>query len=316
MYGVGRVLKRKTSWAGCLTFCLVISVAAKAAPPVVIEPAGGDDRVAAGYDFATQELGDPWDMDRMEDMFTPNALEVVNETITAGVYNFDTIETDLPGITRAQFWMMHPGVLNTQRLVNQDRNPVSGLSLYTREIFPIDPTVYRYFTARVRMTSATASPLVASQPFIVYFFEDHESIGSAEFGNSTAFYVPANEWTIVRLDLATDVDINAPQSWSAQPQWTGLRIDPTVNPDVHVEVDWVRLTASPVLDEFFNVSWSGNGAGDYSIFARSDTTPDAVAFELASGVAATSMDVNLSELPPGDYRIEVEGAGETGVSPV
>jgi hypothetical protein len=40
-----------------------------------------------------------------------------------------------------------------------------------------------------------------------------------------------------------------------------------------------------------------------------------VAFELANDVTGTSVGANLDKLPPGEYRIEVSGGGETGLSP-
>jgi len=286
-----------------------------AAPPVVLEPSGPVDRVPAGLDFATQELGDPWDMDRMEDIFTPNSLELVNETIADGVYSFDTIETDLAGVSRAQFWLVHPGVLNSQLLVSEDRNPETGRRLFTRERFPIETGKYRYLTARVRMSSATAEPLVRNQHFVAYYFEDSTSIGNALYGNSTAFRVPPNEWTIVRIDLATEVDPGAPESWSLLPQVEGLRIDPTSNPGVHVEIDWIRLTSEPLPAEFIAVAWDANDSPEYTVFARPAGTVGGTPHELASGVVGTRVEVALSELPPGDYHIEVAGNGESGSAP-
>lgn|GEM_PF-2582573 len=300
---------------GVFFLSLLVSGSVMAAAPVVLEPFGNNNRVPAGHDFATQELGDPWDMDRLEDIFTPKSIQLANETVSNGIYNFDTIEEDLVGITRGQFWLIYQGIENTQRLVSEDRNPVTGRRLFTREKFPIDPNIYRYFTARVRMTSATAQPLEGTQPLVVYYFEDSTSIGKGLYGNSTAFRVPPNEWTIVNIDLAAEVDPNGPENWSLLPQVEGLRVDPTTNPGVHVEVDWVRLTTEPAPEEFFTVTWNGNGASDYAVSARSEVAVDAVAFELASGVSGTSADVRLGKLPPGEYRIEVSGAGETGLSP-
>jgi hypothetical protein len=294
---------------------LLLPMLASASPPTVLEPAGNDDRVPTGYDFATQELGDPWDMDRLEDTFTPNADDIVNESIERGIYSFDSVEDGNTGVSDAKFWLIHPGLNNTQRLVSESRNPLTGRRLFTREKHPIDTAQYRYLTARVRMTSATAAPLTGNQRFIVYYFEDATSIGNALFGSSSAFLVPPNEWTIVHLDLATEFDPDAPEKWSQLPKVEGLRIDPTSKPDVHVEVDWIRLTAEPGPEEYFTVDWSGNGAPEYVISASAEGVADAVAYELATGVAGTAFDVSLSVLPPGNYRIEVSGAGETGASP-
>ncbi|NOZ37085.1 MAG: hypothetical protein GXP11_03260 [Gammaproteobacteria bacterium] len=306
------------NYAGLLFWCLLISLVltrqAFAAPPVVIEPAGNNDRIAAGVDFATYELGDPWDMDQIEDIFSPNSVELADETIINGIYTFRTVEQSLVGKTKAQFWLIFPGLENTQRLVNEERNPGTGQRLFTREKFPIDTSVYKYFTARVRMSSATSVPLTTDQPFVVYYFENATSIGNSTFGLSSSFKVPPNQWTIVNLNLETDVNVSSPESWSFIPFVEGLRIDPTNLPDVKVEIDWIRLTASPMPEQNFNVSWGDNGATSYSVSARREGIADAVAFELANGVTATSTNVSLSQLPSGSYKIEVTGNGETGVS--
>lgn len=293
----------------------LVSGSLLAAPPQVLEPAAPFLRVPAGYDFATQELGDPWDMDRIEDTFTPNSAGIVNQVVTGGIYSFDTVEDGDSGLSKAQVWLIHPGLKNAQRLVSEDRNPLTGRRLFTREKFPIDPAVYRYLTARVRMSSATAEPLQGNQRLIVFYFEDSTSIGDAAIGASSAFPVPPDEWVIVRLDLATEVDPNYPESWSLLPQVEGLRIDPTPLPGVHVEIDWIRLTAEPEPEEVFTVRWTGNGAKAYSVAARPASIEGVAGFELASGVKGSSVQVELSALPPGEYLIEVDGDGEIGVSP-
>ena len=86
---------RLPSW--CLLISMAFSGLSNAAAPIIIEPSGNDDRVAAGIDFATYELGDPWDMDRMEDIFTPNSVELADETIVNGIYTFRTLEQALVG---------------------------------------------------------------------------------------------------------------------------------------------------------------------------------------------------------------------------
>lgn len=303
---------RLPSW--CLLISLAFSGLSNAAAPIIIEPSGNDDRVAAGIDFATYELGDPWDMDRMEDIFTPNSVELADETIVNGIYTFRTLEQALVGKTKAQFWLIHPGLENTQRLVSENRNPDTGRKLFTREKFPIDTSIYKHFTARVRMSSATAAPLLKNQPFLVHYFEDATSIGTGVFGISSAFNVPPDEWTIVRLNLETDINAGSTESWSLIPFVEGLRIDPTNLPDVKVEIDWIRLTASPMPEQIFNVSWTNNGAPSYSVSASREGVTDAVAFELASNVTGTDTDISLSQLPSGSYTIAVTGNAGTGIS--
>jgi hypothetical protein len=305
---------RCTLWKAMFCYVLLPTLAV-AAPPSVLEPVGNVNRVPAGYDFATQELGDPWDMDRIEDTFTPDSRELANETVANGIYSFDTIEDALDGLSKAQFWLIYPGLNNSQRLVSEARDAATGRRIFTREKFPINTSVYRYLTARVRMTSATGQPLDRTQRFIVFYFEDATSIGNALYGGTNAVLVPPNEWTTVKIDLAANVDQSLPESWSLLPQVEGLRIDPTSQPGVHVEVDWIRLTSEPDPDEYFSVSWNGNGAAEYSVAARAQGVEDADSYELVSAVVGNSVDVALSDLPPGSYRIEVTADAQTGLSP-
>jgi len=312
MRDISKISYRKT-WLATLCYFLMPGTLL-AVPPVVLEPSGSNNRVPAGYDFATQELGNPWDMDQIEDIFSPNSVELANETIVNGIYTFRTVEQALIGKSKAQFWLIHPGLKNSQRLVSEDRNLDTGRKLFTREKFPIDTSIYKHFTARVRMSSATTEPLTTNQPFLVYYFEDETSIGDGTFGISRDFRVPPDEWTIVELNLETDINENSTGSWSLMPFVEGLRIDPTNLPDVNVEIDWIRLTASPMAEQYFNVSWDGNEATSYSVSARREGAADSVAFELVDGISDTDTDISLSQLPSGSYKIEVTGNGETGIS--
>lgn len=291
---------------------LIISEVCWSASPVVLQPSA-DLRVPAGDDFATQVLGDPWDFDSIHDTFSPNARDLANQQVTGGIYRFDTVDGDNTGSTKAQFWLIHPGLQNAQRLVSESRNPETGRRLFTREKFPIDPSRYRYLTTRVRYSSAGPSALTSRQSLVVYYFEDETSIGKAEYGGTMPLGIEPNEWITVSIDLATNVDPRWTESWSEMPQVEGLRIDPASQPGVHVEIDWIRLTAEPAPGERVSVTWQGNGAEDYAISARSLDIAGAEAVELLAGVAGTSADISLGKLPAGNYRLEITGQGETGL---
>lgn len=293
------VLKNRPSLirptAGALLLLVVNTVVA--APPVVLQPDGVNDRVATGVDYATSEIGDPWDMDGVGDMAINESVDLDGESFVSGIYSATTTPNPSnPSTSRAHFWPIFPGLQVAVRLENGHK-------------FPIDTSKYRYFSAKVRMTDLNGGP-PGNQPFLVYFFEDAFSVAGGTFGNTSAKLIPEEQWTIVEFDMYNDVPSSF--KWLDFPTVEGLRVDPTNNPDVLVEVDWIRLTAEPVTATNFEVQWTGNGAASYTITAH--PVDGSTSLELATGVTGTSASVGLAALPPGDYDIEVRGGGESGFS--
>lgn len=266
---------------------------AASATITVTQPPAGETRITQGQDYAIEQIGNLWDMDGSSDVVLSESRNLVNESFSNEIYSLETTSND------NLFWMVWPGLLNAFR------------GLETGERFPIDTVSYRYLTVKVRMSELDGSPLSANQPFIVRFFED------ANRSNPGALIPPPGNtyehWTVISWDLH-DPDSFFPDlpEWLDFPQVRGLRFNPTNNANVRVEIDWIRLTVAPVAGTSGTVAWDDNsGSGPYDVFL-SDGEFD---WQVVDSTSDTSVQVDLSQLPAGDYTVIVTDGNTVGTSP-
>lgn len=262
----------------------------------VVAPGAGTTRVAEGIDYATYELGDPWDMANIEDVVLRESQDIAGETISGGVYSGTAQTTD------PRFWLVYPGLQNAVRVLdNGDK-------------FPINTADYRYLTFKIRY-SGTANP----QTFDVRFYEDASSLSGGAVSRAAAPLIQPGDWRIVRIDLVTDT-VSGP-AWTDLSQVRGIRIDPVNGANavgVTFEIDWVRLTQESTTASEVTVSWNGGG-GPYDIDAI-DADGEVYTFTnprptISNPVAGTSFSAPFSLLPPGNYQVMVRSGGDSGLSP-
>ena len=216
-------------------------------------------------------------MNQPEDVVLVESLNVTGETVGGGIYSGQSINGD------ANVWMSFAGFVSAVNL------------LETGNRFPIDTSVYRNFSVKVRMSGP------GIQVFQVLYFEDETSIvkrGTLARACSSMFN--PNEWTILSFDLQTQSFAAGPSGssfvWQDRPLIQGLRVDPSAQTGVTYEIDWIRLTPAPTGgNTATTVSWSGN-VGSVDIFAVDAMGTDLL---LASGVGGSSISVDFTALPPG-----------------
>ena len=275
-----------------LLFCFQNAIAGSIS---VISPGGGSIRVAEGVDYATYEIGNPWDMSDQNDVVLPESLDISGEAIAGGIYSGTAQTTD------PRFWLVYPGLQNAVRVLDNG------------EKFPISTSDYRYLSAKIRYTGTT-NP----QTFDVRFYEDAGSLSGGAVGRAAAPLIQPGDWRIIRIDLVDDT-VSGP-SWNSLTEVRGIRIDPVNGANavgVTFEIDWIRLTQEPSAESEFTVSWSG-GSGPYDVEAI-DSEGDFYSFTnprptVSDPVAGTSFDAPFSLLPPGDYQVRVRSGGDSGLS--
>lgn len=262
----------------------------------VTEPNGVNDQVvAAGDDYATQILGDPWDFSVISDMEFHESGNVTSQSAAGGIFSAVTLNND-PAL-----YLVHQGIGGTVQLERSFRTPIST-------------SKYRFATVKLRLTSNGGPVLAGAQPVQMFWFRDGFSIPQGTFGYSEFVFVPPNAWQIATFDL-TDAEATSPHSWNEFAAVQGLRLDPTaMGSNVRVEIDWVRLTASPVrAEERFLVTWTDTVNGSYTVAALDS---GGARHQLTSAaVNGTQFQADLSRLPPGMYTIEVSRAGAVATSP-
>jgi len=240
--------------------------------------------VAAGDDYATQVLGNAWDMSDAIDVDTQESTQYFTGLIiSAGNLSGTT------SITGAGLFPLYMGLGST-------------INLSRGANFPIDTSHYRYLTIKLRDNSV-------SQNVNAYFYPTDIS----SYGVTHYFPVPQNQWAIVTIDFINDL-YSSPTSivqWTDQPFVTGLRVDPANGSGVGFSIDWIRLTAPATAAQKTSVQWTDSGsATTYSIIAV-DGAGAGTAYTLATGVSGTSYLADTSFLAPGQYQIQVKRADNT-----
>ncbi len=256
----------------------------------VTAPPGGSTSIQSGADFATQVVGDAWDMSNAQDIDTDESANLTTQAFSNGLFSATA------GTCPASIWPQFTGY--GSQIVAVKRGPR----------YPIDTSVYRYFTIKFK-TSTT-------QPDRVLFFKNGDTSVTGNYGSGVFQSSPANQWTIQTWDLYNDVYTTNPYfPWTGFTQVQGIRFDPCNSGSPTIQVDWIRLTAPPTASQRYTVTWSDTVNSTYTITAIDNV--DSTRFQLAAGVSGTSDSVDMSRLAPGDYRIEVARASPatTATSP-
>lgn len=290
-----RIQKRLLSWMAVACFC----------PPVfagtitVLQPdVSTNVKLAEGIEFSAYVKGNRWDMSDAEDITISESRNLSNETFLNGVYS--ALTNDSPdGRTDSKFYLTWPGL------------PAAVYSIESGQKYPIDTSLYRYLTIKIRHLNDNGAPTGTLHPVKVFFFQDENSIRDGVFGSTNSISVASDgDWHVVRFDLVEDVPPTSNYGWSDFSSVKGLRIDPTIYANTGIEVDWIRLTAPGDTATGYSVQWSG-GTEPYSITARRQND---ISVTMASGLTGTSANVDFSTLPSGAYTIEVLDEQGSGTS--
>lgn len=255
----------------------------------ITAPPLGTSTVQAGTDFATQVVGDAWDMSNPQDVDTDESSNLAAQTFSGG--NFSATATSCA--SGVSFWPQFTGY-GTQ-IVAIKRGPR----------YPIDTSVYRYFTMKIMSSTAQQDRML--------FLKDGDSYNNSTYGSGIFQSLPANQWTIQTWDLYTDVYTTSPYlPWTSFAQVQGIRVDPCNTGTPTINVDWIRLTAPPNPAQMYTVTWSDSGgSGPYTVAAFDG---DLAIYTFTTSAAGTSYLADLSRLAPGDYKIRVSRAGASADS--
>lgn len=234
--------------------------------------------VNSGDDFATQELGDPWDMSEPRDIaleFTRSTGKVSNLTFSGGL--LQATATEPPRIT-----LMLPSDPNV--------NPVPHEGRFN----PLNATAYKYATVRFYVGTSSAGNAAR---FL------WQAVGNTAYGSSALNYVPNAGWYILTYDLTQAGGGDATVPWSGLIE--GLYFDPMMITSGPFAIDFVRLAQTrPSIP----VTWSNlEGTLDIYVGTASDGSDKA---RIAQGVAASSGRYDWeASLAPGTYYVFLQTAG-------
>ncbi|MEM9316159.1 MAG: hypothetical protein AAGA95_16175, partial [Pseudomonadota bacterium] len=266
----------------------------------VTSPGAGGAEVGEAQEFSTFELGDVWDMSNPEDVVSSESNQLLNESFSGGLFTATTTGND------PSFFVLFSGIMSTVFSINRGQQ------------YPIDTSIYRYVTLRIRYLQPAPAP--QSPHCIQVFFYDETAAGGDPFGGTTrqcadqdGSLMRDTDWNIVHIDLEADSPSGDPggQAWSSFADVKALRFDPTDFANVDFELDWIRLVAADRSNADFVVQWNDAGAAPYAISAIAGGEE----YLLGDGFSGTQGSVNLAQLPPDNYTIRVSGSGESADSP-
>ncbi len=226
--------------------------------------------VAESRDYATEVLGDPWDMSNAEDM-TQHIKRFAGVSMSGGTWNATTTSND------SQFWFLwagYPGAYATSR--NGSAKPVNA-SLYKRLSF--------------RMYVGLTSTQYRRGQF--YWFTRADLKGA-----KVELFRVYPGWHTYQIDL--------PSSWSGWP--VSLRMDPIDRANTPIKIDWIRLTNRPSTS--VNLEWSDSSRGDATVYLDNDASGlDGSSLEAIDSTAgANSESIDLDGVEPGSYYLYLKKA--------
>src|SRR5262245_20424988 len=204
----------------------------------------------AGLDYATDVLGDPWDMNSMGDISIDPQQRSSWSTI--GVNTSTGVPNAIGGTTLATpggFAVLYPGlyaVTNTARSGRQ---------------FPVDTSLFRKLSFKLRTQ-------IAHSPSIFWFHRPsgHPS-GEGIGGGFANFTSTAGVYSVAVIDLASLLSPSG-ETWALSPTTMGIVIDPRGGGSTSENIffDWVRLTApdGAAQAKSQTVNWSG-GSGNATV---------------------------------------------------
>ncbi len=236
-------------------------------------------------DFATEVLGNPWDMNSVEDLgnyvTASDTLDMSPPVFSDGVM---TTQTLVQGFSYLQ--LLSPAYCST--------NP-SGITGATQ---PIDTNKYRYLTLRMYSSNASQMRIVVNTACT--WFADNWT--SQAINTSVG-------WHTYQIDLQTIphefYSGTENPSWNNRPA-TGIRILPAIHAGTQIQLDWVTLTGD-VPSETVEVDYSFSPVANkyYSMFLDDNSTlTDGFvrALHIAEGTSENT-EITSEGLIPGEYKL-------------
>jgi hypothetical protein len=249
-------------------------------------------RLAAGPDYASEVLGDPWDMCNPSDVSLRPDENPGWSSFTFFPTPCRAGGTTMPvnGTVDSSVMMLSPGLYDGA--LNPGRNGRN---------FPIDPTKYQVLSFKI-WSDATEDPQI-----FWWHFPFGDPSGPGLGGRVAPRTLPGTQLTIADLTQS---------SISTLPAWTtgvvrGLRIDPNAyNAVENFFFYWVRLTPGPSspLAAKQTITWTGSGAATITVRDNSDGST----FPVISNLSANSYVWNYGVLAPGSYTLIVTNASGSG----
>ena len=264
----------------------IVSIAPLLAQSITMTSPTGSERVASGRDFATDVIGDPWDLDKKSDV-SPYVLDFSSWSVAGGV--FSGVTTTTP---------------NRAPVIYVQYMGEAGTNHHGREgvFYPIDASLYRRVSLR----------MYTDQPGIMRF-QYLRQPGWLTDTTSSNFVTLQTGWNVYDVDLAALGGQCAGGSNCSSPTWAGtilgFGIEPSRSLGATVIIDWIRLRAGDTGATTFSVNWSytdPTGSAIVDLYADDDTNAaNGFIHHFATGLPASagSFAWPVNAMAPGSYYV-------------
>ena len=290
-----------------IAFSILILLALHISPAQSV--ANSNYTVAEGKDFATNVLGDPWDMKEYSDLSQyinrsgqELNLENLNLDSVNGIFSATTLTSD------AWFFPLFPGY-ETAVLIGK-----------IGENYPIVSSDYHCLYMAAKIDSPANTPQAPALDVMRVFSFDDEKLGGLNDRSKMSLsqivldketpWAPPQIWKIYKIDLVNDYVSAAPPfaRWNEKTLWKGFRINPTIYANINFAVDWVRLTDCNARTIMLNQLSVG------ITYSFSLVTPDGREILVDKfSAAGSSASVDLQGVAPGTYPYRLK-AGNVQVA--
>jgi hypothetical protein len=243
--------------------------------------------VAESDDYATQVLGDPWDMNNIEDIDFPYNFTL--PTVSGGVWNAVATSGQASSI-----WLQYQNFDVTYSYLGEK----DGVN------YPINTG--RFTHLRLRMYAEQGGQTV------LWWFRTHAANSA---GNSTFLQVQPG-WHIYDLDLPAGGP-GSNGNWTGEGSIAGLRLDaPWFTTNNDIQFDWARLT--PATGQSVSIAWNYSSNSSPTVNLYLSTSPDANQDNehLITSVPASSRSYTWTGtgMAPGTYYIHASMNGAVSSS--
>jgi hypothetical protein len=259
---------------------LVLLVTLSVWPPAGRPAQAGGTLVAEGNDFATQVLGDPWDMNALTDVSvylnrSGQAYDTQNIQVANGVFSAQST-----GTADTNFSVLFPGYPPTIKSGREGAR------------HPINSATYQCLYVAMRVDGA------GSQAQVLWFETDQLNLGT--FAQTAGTFTLDSRWYLYTWDLTVAPALGT--AWTSRPTWQGLRIDPTNQANRTYAVDWARLTDCDAVNH--TVTWSPNGSITAIWIRPAGTTRDILVRQGVSGNAGSAQ-LDVQGFEAGTYAVRL-----------
>lgn len=236
-----------------------------------------------GPDFATLEIGDPWDMENDRDIV--RTCDLTNVSVSNGIWSGRST-TDDPS-----FYLLDQGYYGAYHVNARDGY-----------VHPISTTLYCTISFRMYLDWPSGTPWDGQRAQLFYFYND---LNLTDYAASNCFQVEEG-WHVYTLDLH-ELGCLPGKPRPAYEDWVkGLRLDPIAWPNTEIKIDWVRLTGQASPESIVPIEWVVPPGTTVDLYLDTDSDPNNGQDLIAAGLPGTSSyNWDTSILPPGDHYIHV-----------